>query len=144
MKKTDVQKRASEVAAECLGYRTRSLNRTVTRIYDEALRPVGITIGQFTILAALVARGPVLAADLGHRLNLEKSTLSRNLGLMQAKGWVRREPLEDESRWELDSTARGRRIFASALPQWEKAQERALKRLGSRMAGSLLRLFATS
>ncbi len=76
------------IAGECLAVRTRLLNRTITGIYDEALRPHGVTVGQLNILVFVAKRGPLLAGDVARRLNMEKSTVSRNVRLMRENGWL--------------------------------------------------------
>ena len=77
------------IALECLAIRVRRLGRVVSRIYDTALAPYGISIAQVNLLAAIaVARG-ARSTDLTQILDVEKSTLSRDLKRMEDLGWVR-------------------------------------------------------
>ena len=66
----------------------RMLNRVVTNIYDEALRPLGLKVSQMNILAATLKMGVARPAAVCQRLHLDESTLSRNVERMKAKGWL--------------------------------------------------------
>jgi len=112
------------IARECLAVRTRLLNRVVTRIYDDALRPHGVKVSQMNLLVALSAAGPRRAADLGRLLHLEKSTLSRNLPRMEAHGWI------DASGDRVRLTAKGDRLLRELAPAWRRAQRETRKLLG--------------
>ena len=61
----------------------------ISRAYQQALQPLGLSLPQAEILAELMgAAGPVKPATLAVRLMTERSTLSRNLALMRDKGWI--------------------------------------------------------
>ena len=79
---------AETIAGECLAVRVRMLNRTITAIYDDALRPLGLTTGQLNILVVVTNRGPLSPGDVARRLKMEKSTVSRNVERMCANGWL--------------------------------------------------------
>ena len=79
---------ADLIASECLAVRVRLLNRTITGIYDEALRPLGLTTGQLNILVLVAKLGPVAPGEVARKLNMEKSTVSRNIERMQRHGWL--------------------------------------------------------
>ena len=80
---------ADRIAGECLARRVRLLNRTITGIYDEALRPMGLTSAQLNLLVVVAKRGPLSPGEVARRMNMEKSTVSRNLDRMRQNGWVR-------------------------------------------------------
>ena len=73
---------------ECLGFRVRKLNRIVSAIYDSALASAGVKTSQFTVLVAIANRGSVRPSELTRLLQLDESTLSRNVDRMCAKGVV--------------------------------------------------------
>ena len=77
-----------DVARECIAVRTRMLNRVVTRLYDDALRPLGLKVSQMNILVAAAKMGTPQPADVCRRLHLDVSTLSRNVERMRARGWL--------------------------------------------------------
>jgi len=95
------------IASECLAIRVRRLGRVVSRIYDTALAPYGISIAQVNLLAAIaVARG-ARPTDLTQVLDVEKSTLSRDLKRMEDLGWVRSDPTARPRGRSLTLTSRG-------------------------------------
>lgn len=74
---------------ECLGTRVSRLHRVVARRYDQALRPLGLSIAQMEILSYLVLDdAPARPAELAGMLLAERSTVSRNLAALQERGWV--------------------------------------------------------
>ena len=132
---TGLRNRAEEavadMAAECLAMRGRLIGRTVTGIYDDALRPVGVTAGQLNILAVVVRRGPVSPGEVARRLNIERSTMSRNVERMKRNGWLSIHPGASARSQELRVTKVGRRIIEEAEPLWREAQGRARDILGA-------------
>jgi hypothetical protein len=80
---------AEEVRNACLGMRVSRLHRVVARVYEQELQTAGLSLPQMEILTVLVtAAGPVRQAALAAKLRAERSTVSRNLALMQKRGWV--------------------------------------------------------
>ena len=77
-----------EIGRDCLDVRLRLLNRSVTRLYDAALRPYSITIAQLNLLASVANLQPIPSGKLADLLSLEISTLSRNARLMESAGWL--------------------------------------------------------
>ncbi len=71
-----VGRAADLIAGDCLAVRVRMLNRTITAIYDDALRPLGLTAGQLNILVVIAMRGPISPGEVALPLNMEKSTVS--------------------------------------------------------------------
>lgn len=122
--RSDAQTLARAVAGQCIARRVRRLGRLVTRIYEDALRPHGLTTAQFGMLSAMILGSPMAPAELGRRLDLEKSTVSRNLARMVDRGWVTQTP-GDARGVELRVTAVGRRLFEQVHPAWQAAQAAA-------------------
>jgi len=112
-----------EMARDCIVARLRILTREVTNIYDKALRPLGIKISQANLLTAVAKLGPVSPTRIGKLLHIEKSTMSRNIERMRARGWLRVVPGEDERSNLVSVTAKGRRLLEKMLPAWQQAQE---------------------
>ncbi|MBX3460534.1 MAG: winged helix-turn-helix transcriptional regulator [Planctomycetes bacterium] len=125
-----VKSAAQEVATRCVAARTRMLARVVSGIYDDALRAVGLTAAQMTILTALEHTGGVQPARLCEALKLDKSTLSRNIDRMERNGWIRRAGGKDARSHKIALTEAGRRKFEQALPHWRDAQHQAEELLG--------------
>lgn len=110
--------------------RLRVLGRAIAGSYDAALRPLGLTSGQLTILAVLTKAGPMPQARLGEMLVIEKSTLSRNIRRMVEAGLVVEDDAGTPRRRVLSVSREGRRTLAKAYPVWERAQTRAIEELG--------------
>jgi DNA-binding MarR family transcriptional regulator len=123
---------AAEVDGACLGMRVARLHRVVTRIYEQALQTVGLTQPQMEVLTTLIrAAGPVRPAALAARLMLERSTMNRNLALMQNRGWVAAAETSATGRaMSVTITDVGRAAFTSAVTTWRRAQADAARMLG--------------
>ncbi len=120
--------------------RVRRLSRTVTRIFDEALRPHGVTTAQLNMLVAITLAGRMRPSELARALDLEKSTVSRNVERMRANGWVRATADAGESARGLEIQPAGRALLARALPAWASAQERSTRQVGSTLAAAVGRV----
>ena len=122
----DAKPTPEDVAAGCVCLAARKAARATTRLYDAALRPLDLRVTQFTLLAALrVAeqRDATLSiTDLADELAMERTTLSRNLGPLEARGLVGVGPEGARRARPLSLTARGRRLMERALPLWAAAQ----------------------
>jgi DNA-binding MarR family transcriptional regulator len=118
------------VARDCLAMRVRILNRVVTSIYEEALRPLGLKASQMNVLVAVAKLGIAPPTRLCEILQMDASTVSRNVDRMRAKGWLETVPDEDARTQPLRLTTRGVRLLERAVPVWEQGQERAKQLLG--------------
>jgi len=119
-----------KVAASCIANKVRVLNRSVTALYDEALRPHGLKVSQMNVLVAVAASGGARPADIGRALSLEKSTLSRNVDRLVERGWIEVGAGPDGRSQILSVTAAGNEVLRKIYPAWRRAQAAALKLLG--------------
>ncbi len=133
----DTQEIAQTIARECIGARVRMLNRIVTRIYDEMLRSHGIKFSQMNILTLVSLRGPIQPAQIGRLLSIEKSTLSRNVRLMEANGWIESLSGDGGNTHRLRLTRQGGQLYRKAAPAWHKAQEKLTKLLGGQTTAAI-------
>jgi len=132
-----VDRAADIIAADCLAVRVRLLNRTITAIYDDALRPLGLTTGQLNVLVIIANQGPISPGKIARRLNMEKSTVSRNLARMRDNGWTAVTAAESGHKQRLTLNGRGRALLERSLPAWEEAQTQARAVLGQRGTDSI-------
>jgi DNA-binding MarR family transcriptional regulator len=132
---TQLKKQADTMARECLAVRLRMLNRVITNIYDDALRPLGVKTSQLNILVATAHAGLAKPAEVCHTLQLDTSTLSRNVERMKANGWLEVVPDEDGRAQPFRLTAKGKKLVARAKPAWEMAQKKATELLGGDAIG---------
>lgn len=131
---------AERIAAECIAVRLRMLNRRITRLYDDALREQGLGIAQLNMLVAIAKAGEVSPVALGEALDLEKSTLSRNVARMRERGWVVVEPAGRGPGQRLTLTDEGLALLDAVEPAWARAQEQARALLGAALGGELERV----
>jgi len=103
----------------------------LTRSFDDYLRPHGLTVNQFTLLATLILAGPLPIRDLADRLGIDRTTLTRNVALSKAAGQVLETSGRDARQRFVSVTAQGRALAAAALPDWMSAQEVALREAGA-------------
>ena len=118
------------IARNCIAVRLRLLNRVVTNLYDDALRPLGLKVSQVNIMVVTAKLGLAQPAKVCDILHLDTSTLSRNVERMRAKGWLEVVPGEDARTQPFRLTAQGRRLLERAVPAWEQGQQQAGEILG--------------
>ncbi len=118
------------MARTCIAVRLRLLNRVVTNLYDDALRPLGLKVSQLNILIVTAKLGLARPAQVCDILQLDASTLSRNIKPLQAHGWLQIVPDDDARAQPFRLTPQGRRLIDKAVPAWEKAQRQAMELLG--------------
>ena len=118
------------IARECIAVRLRSLNRVVTNLYDDELRPLGLKTSQLNILIATAKLGLARPARVCEILQLDASTLSRNVERMRSNGWIEVVPGEDARKQPFRLTPSGKRLIEKAFPAWKKAQRAASQLLG--------------
>ena len=118
------------IARECIGMRLRLVNRVVTRIYDAALRRHGLKTSQVNIMVAAWKLGVANPLRVCEVLDLDPSTLSRNVERMRTKGWLEVVTANDAREQPFRLTTRGRRLLEQAIPAWSAAQEEVKRLLG--------------
>ena len=118
------------IARTCIGARLRLLNRVVTNFYNEALRPLGLKVSQLNILIVTAKRGLARPTPVCELLQLDTSTLTRNVERMRAHGWLELVPDDDARAQPFRLTSRGKQLIERAVPAWQQAQARAEELLG--------------
>ena len=127
---------AREILRGCVCSRTRMLDRVLSRLFDDSLAPLGVRANQLTVLALLGAMEGLRAADVAHYLEMDKSTVSRGLALMRARGWIEESKGPRGSRL-LNVTVEGHRLLHDTLPLWRSAVEGARETLGEESVEAL-------
>ena len=123
---------------DCVGFNLRKANRAVTQLYDEMLRPAGIRVTQYSLLVVLKLIGTVLVTDLAEKIVMDRTTLSRNLEVMEKQGLVSITPGEDRrTRW-VTITESGSAVLLEAYPLWQQAQAKIRERMGEERLQTLL------
>lgn len=112
----------------------------MTRVYDEALVPSGINVAQFALLRKIQRNEPVSMTQLGEIMDLDRSTIGRNVRVLAKLGLADIEKGEDHRESSAKLTARGRQTIAIALPLWQAAQEKVEAALSGDIATTLHRI----
>jgi DNA-binding MarR family transcriptional regulator len=116
----------AEVASECVMMRSRLISRVITGIYDQELRPFGINSPQFALLVVMLKMGPSSRAEIGRFHHQDRSTLTRNLKIMLAEGWIEEvSGISGGRARPMAVTQAGRDLLAVLAPSWREAQKKA-------------------
>jgi DNA-binding MarR family transcriptional regulator len=121
-----------DLLRSCACHKVRMAARSVTRTYDEVLRPSGLRATQLALLVAVATGEAPSIAALAQVLGMDRSTLTRNLGPLESEGLVAIGREGWRRSRSLEITRKGRERLGEALPLWKKAQEMLKARLGPR------------
>ncbi len=113
----------------CVCSTLRMVSRAVTQLYDDILRPSGLRVTQFSILAAIARSGDQLEAALA----IDQTTLTRSLNLLERDRMIERVAHPDGRIKAMRLTRKGRRVLNVARPLWAQAQDKVLRDLGTRV-----------
>ncbi|TLX12949.1 MarR family winged helix-turn-helix transcriptional regulator [Rhizobium sp. MHM7A] len=104
----------------CLCLHVQRAARALARLFDDALRPAGLTNGQFSLMMSLNRPEPPPMGPVAALLAMDQTTLTAALKPLQRKGWVvvMENPRDRRGRL-LSLTAEGKAALARALPIWE-------------------------
>ena len=116
---------------DCLCLASRRASRAITRAFDRQLRPHGIRATQFSVLTMLMGYGPTTIGDLAEALGIERTTLTRNLTVLEDSGWVKIGVGPTDGRLRVvTATPKGRKAVSAAMPAWRRAQAAASTAIG--------------
>jgi len=117
---------------DCFLHRIRLLSRTITSIFDEALKPMNMKVTQMNMLGVVTKLGPITPSDMCQKLSMDKSTLSRNVDRLIEYGWLVLIAGDNSRSHQLKVTEKGREILRRATKYWKQAQARTKKVLGKK------------
>ena len=117
--------------AACFCLASRQAARKITRLYDSHMQESGVRATQFTILSQLMLRGEMPIGKLAGILGMERTTLTRNLTLLEQRKWISVKAGDDPRSRMIGITAQGRGIVRRGFPYWSKAQAQVGKMLGA-------------
>lgn len=125
-------------ACHCINLRRAA--QVITQLYDDALEPSGLKVTQFSLLQAVKRRGPVSISALAEEVQLDRTTLGRNLHVLEREGLVSFSPGEDQREHTVVLTDQGKAAIAAAKPLWEAAQAQINAALGKEQLETLTAL----
>lgn len=115
----------------CTNFKLRQASRQVSRLYDAQMSTDGLKTTQYSLLSHVVTLGPVRPSDLAAAMQLDPSSLTRNLQPLIAAGWVELGPGENARSRQVTATPEGVRKRAEAQRTWKQAQQVMNERLGA-------------
>src|SRR5712664_4499539 len=116
----------------CVCSTLRMASRAVTQLYDDDLRPSGLRVTQYSILAMIARMGEANLRQLEATLAIDQTTLTRSLNLLERDRVIERIPHPDGRIKAMRLTSKGRRALETARPLWARAQDKVLRDLGTR------------
>jgi DNA-binding MarR family transcriptional regulator len=138
---------ARKATRECICGNLRRATRVVTKLYDEMLKPTGLKLTQFSLLSSLMALGSSTLSELAEHMVVDRTTLTRNLEILESRGLVITEQGEDRRERQLRLSEKGMAAVGAAYPLWQAAQSRTMDMVGRaswNAAAPLLRRLAAS
>ncbi len=126
-----INRRAPGRLSPCVCSTLRMVSRAVTQLYDVILRPSGLRVTQFSILASIAHSGEVNLRQLETALAIDQTTLTRSVNLLERDRMVERVPHPDGRIKAMRLTRKGRRVLDVARPLWAHAQDKVLRELGT-------------
>jgi DNA-binding MarR family transcriptional regulator len=119
----------------CACATARRAARALSQLYDGRLRHSQIEASQFTLLSAIDAMNGANQATIGRMLELDKTSLSRNLQWLKRKGWIELSPAAPSQRDGRERrfvlSAAGKQRLEAAQPAWRAAQEQLQSELSA-------------
>ncbi len=112
----------------CIGNRLRCLSRIVDKDFRSSLKAFDITESQLSILFALTKLGKVEQGKIGETLVLERSTVSRNVKLLEKRAIITKSA---EYRPEIELTQKGHELVQTLIPIWELLMDSLMDKLGN-------------
>lgn len=122
----------------CVCHNLRKASRTITRLYDEFLKPSGIQATQLTILLGTKILQPVPLKRLSKASMMDRTTLSRNLKPLEKNRLIRVELGQDRRERIVTLTDTGEKVLVKAYPLWEHAQNKIISGLNQKGLDALL------
>jgi DNA-binding MarR family transcriptional regulator len=136
-----IQPRVGQLAQEgssCVSFNIRKAARAVTQLYDERMRPFGLRSTQLPILGKTLILEPVTVTHLAEATVTDRTTLTRNLRLLEQQGLIQVDMGHDRREREVRLTDRGREVLAHVYPIWKEVQAEVAQRFGSARLAQLL------
>ncbi len=114
--------RAAGISSRCTSLKLRKAARAASQFLETYLQPLGLHASQFGILSHLSRAGSLSMTELSDEMSLDRTTVTRNLQVLQRDGLVRVVAGEDRRVREVGLTEHGCDVLARAIPLWEQAE----------------------
>lgn len=124
----------------CLNLRRAS--QAITHVYDELLKPCGLRVNQFSLLAHIKGLEPVSVSDLALAMRLDRTTLVRNLRSLEEQGFIEDIAATGARSRQLKLTEKGLKLTLEAEAVWSEAQNSLVNYLGKEKVATLTELLS--
>jgi len=121
----------------CICVAVRKAIRRLTARYDAALAPAGINLAQFSLLRSIRRHAPISVTALSDIVELDRSTLGRNVRVLERDGLVAMAAGRDQREAQISLSPAGERVLDRALPLWRAVQHNIGTKLGAERATEL-------
>lgn len=125
-------------ACNCINLRRAS--RAITEFYDQALAPSGLKTTQFSLLRHIIRLGPLNMSELAKAIRLDRTTLARNVKVLEAQGFIAITTGKDSRTRQLNISEKGQKAVEGANQYWTEAQESLKEYLGEEQLRTLMGL----
>jgi DNA-binding MarR family transcriptional regulator len=127
-----------QAVSACACFNLRRASRVITHHFDDILKPSGLLVTQFTILAAVAIAKSITINELAEILVMDRTTLTRSLKPLERENWLKSEPGQDQRTRVISLTTEGEAILIKALPLWKLAQNKVAETLGQPRMDAML------
>ncbi len=124
-------------AQNCINMRMRRVGRSLSDFYNAVMEPSGLHGNQFLLLVPIYFQPGITINQLAKWADLDRTTLARNLKLLEEHEIIVLSPGKDQRTRTLHLTELGRQKLLDALPLWEKAQQQIVDTLGKEQVAQL-------
>jgi DNA-binding MarR family transcriptional regulator len=124
-------------ATPCTCHMLRRTARQLTRFYDQALKPAGLSLSQYSVLAHTHHAKSLTITALAELLDVERTTLTRNLQPLVQAGWVDIQDGADKRSRAVHLTDAGTKLYNRARPLWQRAEKEFRHNIGREEAAGL-------
>lgn len=108
----------------------RKAARAITLLYDDALKSSGLLSTQFNVLYAIYKSDSTRISDLAARLGVDRTTLTRNLAILEREGLIKISEGKDDRTRNVTATQKGRGPVTRAIPLWNEVQDKVKQKMG--------------
>ena len=122
----------------CVCFNLRKASRLMSQVYDQALKPTGLKVTQFSLMVAVAGNNGITIGKLARPLGMDRTTLSRNAKLLEKKGLIEIGEGEDRREQILNLTEKGAGLLLEAIPVWEQVQKQVTEKMGEKRLDELL------
>lgn len=137
---SDTRHPADTESLHCTAAAIRRAARRTTQLYDEALKPLGLKLTQYSLLSNIAALDRPTITQLANHLMMDRTTLTRNLAPLRAGGWVQLGAGADKRSRAIILTPDGEEILKASRPVWQRAEVALRTKAGEARTRELRRL----